>query len=91
MLARLHYARVVVAVTFVALLTAAGVRAAPGVLIKPLEADLGWGPAGISLAVGVSILAYCLGGSLGGGLVDRFGPRGDAQRVAGRTGWSART
>ena len=44
-------------------------------LIKPLEADFGWGPASISLAVAVSILAFGLGGPLGGGLVDRFGPR----------------
>jgi MFS family permease len=74
-LTRLHYAWVVVAVTVMTLLTAAGVRAAPGVLIKPLEADFGWGPASISLAVAVSILAFGLGGPLGGGLVDRFGPR----------------
>jgi MFS family permease len=74
-LSRLHYAWVVVAVTVLTLLTAAGVRAAPGVLIKPLEADFGWGPASISLAVAVSILAFGLGGPLGGGLVDRFGPR----------------
>ena len=72
---RFHYAWVVVVVTGVTLLTAAGVRAAPGVLIKPLEADFGWGPASISLAVAISILAYGLGGPLGGGLVDRFGPR----------------
>jgi MFS family permease len=72
---RLHYAWVVVGVTVLTLLTAAGVRAAPGVLIKPLEADFGWGPASISLAVAVSILAFGLGGPLGGGLVDRFGPR----------------
>ena len=62
-------------VTGITLLTAAGVRAAPGVLIKPLEAEFGWGPASISLAVAVSILAFGLGGPLGGGLVDRFGPR----------------
>jgi len=72
---RLHYAWIVVAVTVLTLLTAAGVRAAPGVLIKPLEAEFGWGPASISLAVAVSILAFGLGGPLGGGLVDRFGPR----------------
>ena len=58
----LHYAWVVVCVTVLTLLTAAGVRAAPGVLIKPLDAEFGWGPAAISLAVAVSILAFGLGG-----------------------------
>ena len=38
---RLYYGWVVVAVTFVTLLVSAGVRSAPGVLIHPLEVDLG--------------------------------------------------
>src|ERR671936_3188157 len=70
-----HYAWVVSAVTFVALLVAAGVRTAPGVFIKPFEDEFGWSRASISLAVAVSLLAYGLGGPLGGSLVDRFGPR----------------
>src|SRR5919202_3939852 len=71
----LHYAWVVSAVTFLALLVAAGVRTAPGVFIKPFEDEFGWSRAGISLAVAFSLLAYGLGGPLGGSLVDRFGPR----------------
>src|SRR5262252_10021719 len=71
----LHYAWVVVGITFLALLVAAGVRAAPGVLIKPLEAEFGWDRASISLAVAISILTFGLGGPVSGGLVDRFGPR----------------
>src|SRR5205814_561854 len=70
-----HYAWVVSAVTFLTLLVAAGVRTAPGVFIKPFEDEFGWNRAGISLAVAVSLLAYGLGGPLGGSLVDRFGPR----------------
>jgi MFS family permease len=70
-----HYAWVVAAVTFVVLLVAAGVRAAPGALIKPLEAEFGWDRASISLAVAVSILTFGFGAPLSGGLVDRFGPR----------------
>jgi MFS family permease len=65
----------VVVVTFLVLLVAAGVRAAPGVLIKPLEAEFGWDRGSISLAIAVSILAYGLGAPLSGGLIDRFGPR----------------
>jgi sugar phosphate permease len=72
---RLHYAWIVAGVTFAALLVTAGVRAAPGVLIKPLEAEFGWDRASISLAVAVSLIAFGLGGPLGGGLADRFGPR----------------
>ncbi len=72
---RLHYAWIISIVTFFVLLVAAGVRTAPGVLIKPLETEFGWDRASISLAVMVSLFAYGLGGPLGGGLIDRFGPR----------------
>jgi sugar phosphate permease len=72
---RVHYAWVVVGITFVALLVAAGVRAAPGALVKPLEADFGWDRASISLAAAVSLITYGLGGPLGGSLVGRFGVR----------------
>jgi sugar phosphate permease len=70
-----HYAWVIGALTFLVLLAAAGVRAAPGVLIVPLETDFGWDRASISLAVAVSIVTFGLGAPLAGGLVDRFGPR----------------
>ncbi len=72
---RFHYAWVVVAVTFLVLLASAGIRAAPGVLIKPLEAEFGWDRASISLAVAVGILAFGFGAPLSGGLIDRFGPK----------------
>ncbi len=72
---RLHYAWAVVAVTALALLAAAGVRAAPGVLIRPLESEFGWDRASISLAVAISIVTYGLGGPVAGSLIDRFGPR----------------
>lgn len=74
-LRKFHYAWVVVIVTFVALLTSAGVRTAPGVIIKPLEAEFGWSRASISLAVAVSLFAFGFGAPLGGSLIDRFGPR----------------
>src|SRR6266850_5016399 len=72
---RFHYAWVVTAVTFVALLAAASVRAAPGVIIIPLESEFGWDRASISLAVSISLITFGLGGPVGGTLVDRFGPR----------------
>jgi MFS family permease len=71
----LHYAWTVASVTGLVLLAAAGVRTAPQVLIKPLEAEFGWLRADISLAVAVSILWFGLGAPLSGTLVGRFGLR----------------
>jgi MFS family permease len=71
----LQYAWVVAFVTGLVLLAAAGVRTAPQVLIKPLEAEFGWLRADISLAVAVSILWFGLGAPLSGTLVGRFGLR----------------
>jgi MFS family permease len=72
---RFHYAWVVVAVTFVALLVLSSVRAAPGVLITPLEREFGWDRATISAAIAISILTFGLGAPISGGLIARFGPR----------------
>jgi hypothetical protein len=69
----LHYAWVVALVTGLVLLAAAGVRTAPQVLIKPLEAEFGWDRASISLAVAASIIWFGLGAPLSGTLVGRFG------------------
>src|SRR5690349_25119409 len=53
-----HYAWVVVGVTLFIVIAAAGVRAAPGVLIKPLEREFGWSRSEISLAISVTLLCY---------------------------------
>jgi MFS family permease len=74
-LTRFHYAWVVVAITFLALLVTSSVRAAPGVLITPLEREYGWDRAAISAAIAVSILTFGLGGPLSGTLMRLFGPR----------------
>lgn len=72
---RLYYGWIVVAVVFLALLVSAGVRAAPTVLINPLETELGWGRATISFAVSIGLLLYGLSGPVAGWLMDRFGPK----------------
>ena len=72
---KLHYAWVVAGVTFLTLLAAAGVRATPGVLIVPLEAEFGWSRATISFAVGVNIFLYGLIGPFAAAVMDRFGLR----------------
>jgi sugar phosphate permease len=71
--ARIHYGWVVVAVTFVVLLVAAGVRGAPGVLIVPLEHEFGWSRAEISLPISIGLLAYGIVGPFSAAFIDRFG------------------
>jgi len=72
---RLHYAWLIVFVTFLALLLSAGVRNATSVLFDPLEQQFGWDRASISLAFAISLLFFGLGAPIGGTLIDRFGPR----------------
>ena len=72
---RLHYAWVVLAVTFICLLTAAAVRSLPGILTRPLEAEFGWNRAAIGLAVSINVLLFGLSGPLLGRVMDRVGPR----------------
>ena len=72
---RVHYAWVVAAATFVVLLTAAGFRATPGVLLLPLQHEFGWSPALIGGAVAVNLLVYGLGAPFAAAVVERFGLR----------------
>jgi predicted MFS family arabinose efflux permease len=75
MRSRLHYAWVVVAVGFLALVMAAGFRATAGVLLIPLHEDFGWSRGTISLAVSINLLCFGLGAPFAAGLVERFGVR----------------
>jgi sugar phosphate permease len=72
---KLHYAWIVAGVTFVVGLLTAGVRAAPGVLIVPLEREFAWSPATISFAIGINLLLYGLVGPFAAALMDRWGVR----------------
>jgi len=72
---RIHYAWIVAAVTFVALLGAAGFRATPGVLIVPLQQEFGWNRAIISVAVSINLILFGLTGPFAAALMDRFGLR----------------
>jgi sugar phosphate permease len=74
-LGKLHYAWVVAVVTFFVLLIGAGIRATPGVLIRPIEHDLGWTAATISAAAGVNLALYGLVGPFAGGLIATLGLR----------------
>ena len=68
-----HYGFAIIAVTFVALLAAAGLRAAPGVLILPLELAFGWDRATVSAGAGLGILANGLVGPFAGALMQTYG------------------
>lgn len=72
---RLHYAWVVVAVTFLVLLAAAGARSAPGVLLVPLETSFGWTRAQTSLAVSINLVLYGLVGPFAAALMHAIGIR----------------
>ena len=71
----LHYAWVIAAVTFAAVVVTAGVRATPGVLIVPLEEEFHWSRATISFAVSVNLLLYGAIGPFAAAVMDRFGAR----------------
>lgn len=60
---------------FVALLAAAGFRAAPGALMVPLHDEFGWSTSIMSLAVSINLLLYGLVSPFAAALMDRFGMR----------------
>jgi MFS family permease len=68
-----NYAWVVVAVTFVSLLASAGLRAAPSVLMQPLQASFGWTRSEVSLAAAVGICLYGLVGPFAAALMQTLG------------------
>ncbi|MGY3127849.1 putative MFS family arabinose efflux permease [Agrococcus sp. UYP33] len=70
---RLHPAWIVAAVAFLALVGAAGFRAAPSVLMVPIETELGFSRTELSTAVGLNILLYGLMAPFAAALMERFG------------------
>jgi predicted MFS family arabinose efflux permease len=72
---RIHPAWWAAAVTFLALLGAAGFRAVPGVLMDPLHDEFGWSISTISLAAAVNMALYGLTAPFAAALMERFGIR----------------
>src|SRR5438132_1618207 len=66
---RVHYAWIVAAVTFIALMGAAGFRATPSVLIVPLQNEFGWNRAVISVAVSINLILFGLTGPFAAALI----------------------
>src|SRR5215212_8028738 len=71
----IHPAWWVALVAFVALLGAAGFRAAPGVLMIPLQEEFGWPRTLMSTAVSVKLILYGVMAPFAAALMDRFGIR----------------
>lgn len=72
---RLHYAWIVVGVTFLVMLLTAGIRSVPGVLILPLEDEFGWTRATVSLAVSINLFLYGLCGPFASSVMEKMGMR----------------
>jgi sugar phosphate permease len=68
---RFFYGWVIVAVAVLLSLLMWGIRTAPSVLIKPLEADFGWSRAEISSAIAIGLVMTAVAAIGGGVLLDR--------------------
>lgn len=72
---RIHPAWGVAAVAFLALVGAAGFRAAPGVLMVPLQNEFGWSTTVLSAAVSINLVLFGLTAPFAAALMERFGIR----------------
>ncbi|HWJ75969.1 MAG TPA: MFS transporter [Kaistia sp.] len=70
-----NYAFIVAGVIFLALLSAAGLRAAPGVMMLPLQSAFGWDKATISAGAAIGIFLYGFAGPFAAALMQTFGVR----------------
>ncbi|OJU10463.1 MAG: MFS transporter [Caulobacterales bacterium 68-7] len=69
------YAFVAVGAVFIALVFAAGTRAAPGVMMIPLEQAFGWDRATVSMAAAIGVFLYGLTGPFAGAFMQSLGVR----------------
>jgi len=70
-----HYAWVVAAVTFVAMLVSSAALGVPGAFLKPLSREFGWSTGEISSALAVRFALFGLMGPFAAVLMGRFGLR----------------
>src|ERR1700724_3942364 len=70
-----NYVFVVVAVIFLALLSSAGLRATPGVLMLPLQTAFRWNVSVISSSAAVGIFLYGLARPFAAAVMQGFGIR----------------
>jgi sugar phosphate permease len=72
---KFHYAWIVVGTISLVLLTAAGVRSTPGILMVPLEEEFHWSRATIALSVSINLILYGCIGPFAAAVMARFGVR----------------
>jgi sugar phosphate permease len=72
---KIHYGWVVIGITCVVLLTSAGIRSTPGILMVPLEEEFHWSRATIAVAVSVNLILYGCIGPFAAAVMERFGIR----------------
>lgn len=72
---RIHWAWVIAAVSFIAILGAAGFRSVPGVMMNPLHHEFGWSHGTVGLAMSVNMTLFGLTAPFAAALMDRFGVR----------------
>jgi MFS family permease len=72
---RVHRAWLVAAVTFLVLLASAAFRSSLGVLLVPIEDDLGWTRTQTSFAVSLNLVVYGLAAPFAAALLERVGVR----------------
>ncbi len=72
---RVHRAWLVAGVTFLVLLASAAFRSSLGVLLVPLEEDLGWTRTETSLAVSLNLVVYGLAAPFAAAVMERLGVR----------------
>jgi sugar phosphate permease len=73
--AGLHYAWVIVAVTFLTLLVTAGAMSTPSLLLISLQKEFGWSPATISTSLSLRLAVFGLMAPFAAALMLRFGMR----------------
>jgi MFS family permease len=73
--ARMHYAWIVLGVTFLCLFIAAAVRSVPGIILLSLEHEFHWSRETITGAVSINLLLFGLAGPFLGRLMDLYGAK----------------
>src|SRR5258707_1546079 len=71
----LYYGWVVAGATFLVMLATAGAMGAPGVIIQPLEKEIRWTTAQISVALAVPLALFRLIAPFAAALLNRFSSR----------------
>lgn len=71
----IHYGWVVAIITFITMLSTAGVMGSAGVMIEPLHKEFGWATSDISFAMAVRLVLFGLFGPFAAAFMNRYGVR----------------